>query len=239
MTSQNPNVEKDGDTAANPSRRKFLQGAAVAAAAAAAAGTATAVVAGAAHQDLKHAIQTFGVSNGLISGAGGGTCLTGTSSPYGPLTTPNTIHYKTGEKEFMLWFWINNVLESPSGVTYTLSYTITEVSGPGPAPGTFPAPFAYSGGGSDQHNYVLSDNTASCPGTVATANASGSDLAGIASVTLTGSASTRKDILWQLHMNWPSSSGTFTSSTIYQFNGTVTDSMGNTFSSSIQLTVEP
>ena len=224
------------NTASTSSRRKFLQGAVIATAAVAATGAAGVAIADANHTDLPHVIQSFGQSHGLISGAQSGGCLTQTSSPFQPLPN-NQITSGKGEHQFMLWFWINNAAESTSGITYTLAYTITRVSGPGPVPGSFPTPFAYSGNGSDQHNYILADNTAGCPGTVPTPNGSGGSIGDIGAVTLKGSPSIRKDILWQLHMKWGSSQ--VSANTVYQFNGTVTDSLGNTISSSIQITVTP
>jgi hypothetical protein len=235
----NPNATPPAASSASAtSRRKFLQGAAIATAAVAATGAAGAAIAEACHTPLPPIIQTFGSSHGLISGCKSNGCLTQTTSPFQPLPY-NQITSGNGEHQFMLWFWVNNVPESTSGISYTLSYTITKTSGPGPNPGSFPSPFAYSGNGNDQHNYVLADNTAGCPGTVPNPTGNGSNLSGIAKVTLTGSPSTRKDILWQLHLNWPSSSGHLTGNTVYKFTGTVTDSLGNTKSSSINITVTP
>jgi hypothetical protein len=214
-------------TAANASRRRFLQGAAVATATAAAVTAGGAAIAGASHKDLAHVIQTFGGPQGLISGATCNMCTTNTgTTSTGPFSPISSITAGAGDHQFMLWFWGAGLAAG----TYTLSIS---VSGPGAA--TFPTPFLYSGSGNNQHNFILANGAAGCPTSTATdtVNHSGSDLAGIASVTLgTGP----QDILWQLHLKWGGAS--ISADETFTFTGTVTDSHGNTLQCSVQLLVK-
>ncbi len=210
----------------NQSRRRFLQGAAIATAAAAAATAGGAAIAGATHQDLAHLVQTFNTSNALISGAQCNMCTTNTgTTSSGPFSPISSITSGTGEHQFMLWFWAAHL---PAG-TYTLSITVS-----GPGAGAFPTPFAYSGGGSDQHNFVLANGAAGCPTSTGTPHHSGTNLGAIASVTLTGSS--LQDILWQLHLKWDGSA--LSSDETFTFNGTVTDGSGNTLPCSVSLLVK-
>jgi hypothetical protein len=101
-----PQANQDAPALKDSSRRKFLQGAALATATAAAAAGGAAAIAGVSHKDLAQAIQSFGSQQGIISGATCGGCTTNTVDC--SFSSLSQITSGSGEHVFMLWFWINN-----------------------------------------------------------------------------------------------------------------------------------
>ncbi len=207
----------------NASRRKFLQGAAIATATTAAATAAGAAFASASHSNLKQAIQTFGVNTAALSGVTCSMCIE--NSSFTPITSVNS-----SGTEF-IWFTAENL---PSD-TYTLTYTLndgTTTTSFDPT-STSATPFALQSNGNNAFLFQNAAGTSSaCPSAdPAHQVKQGFDLDNI-SPTPTESG----DLQFKLHVRYD---GSYSAGTTLKFTGTLKNSGGTTVcTASISITVK-
>ncbi len=228
MASQNhdDNATENNTTTPTPdvnaSRRKFLQGAAVAAATATAAGVAAAAAAGASHQDVKHAIQSFGVVSNITSDPTAcSMCIE--NSGFTQISTVNS-----SATEF-IWFTATNL---PAD-SYTLTYTLN--GSPFDPTSTSSTPFKLTSSG---NNAFLFQNTGSgTPSTCPNANPANQINQGhtLDDISPTANTGTKSDLQFKLHVRYD---GSYPSGTLLTFVGTLKNSSGTTVcTATISITV--
>jgi hypothetical protein len=210
-------------TPQNASRRRFLQGAAIATATAATATAAGAAIASASHQNVKHLIQTFNPLTGGLSAVTCSMCIE--NSSFTQITTLNANGKGNGTQ--FIWFTAENLpLDS-----YTLSYTLN--GNPFNPTSTSSTPFALASKG---NNAFLFENAAGKSSTCPSADPSDQDAQGFDLSSISPSPTTEPvtgdtgdtwpaDLQFKLHVTYD---GTYSSKTTLTFIGTLKNSSGTT-----------